>query len=313
MSRVQYAAVPAYFTGDKSKFEDFTSQLRRYFGAYATEFDTSSKRIWFTLSLLRSEDGQRCPSAVWARNWERLYLTEDGEIKKWKTTNAQGAEVERDMMMSDFISQLEASFLDKTRKQTALLRLRKFRQGKKPLSDYLTDFEMLADEAGLNPGDHGEVLIDYLEENVNKELTDPLYNGVEVVPTAYYDYTAVLTKVAGNLEKKRIRGELWAPGFTFRTGNSNSAASSSSKAQGTGTSPNTQKSTPAPMDVDKTSTRAPIKCYNCNKEGHIARNCPEPAKPRKINLRNLTSQLDNEEKGSATLEALAAYLREKGF
>ena len=35
------------------------------------------------------------------------------------------------------------------------------------------------------------------------------------------------------------------------------------------------------MDVDasRTETR---KCYNCNKVGHLSRNCPDPPRPRRV-------------------------------
>ena len=42
---------------------------------------------------------------------------------------------------------------------------------------------------------------------------------------------------------------------------------------------------PVPMDVDasRTETR---KCYNCNKVGHLSRNCPDPQRPRRVQATN---------------------------
>ena len=39
------------------------------------------------------------------------------------------------------------------------------------------------------------------------------------------------------------------------------------------------------MDVDasRTETR---KCYNCNKVGHLSRNCPDPQRPRRVQATN---------------------------
>ena len=61
----------------------------------------------------------------------------------------------------------------------------------------------------------------------------------------------------------------------------------------------------APMDVDRQKT---IKCYNCGKEGHMKKACPEPPK-KKFNIRSIEVDKYPED----DLKALAAILREKGF
>jgi len=324
-SRVTLAKVPVSFSGDKKKFETFESQARRYMGAYAAEFNDDAKKIWFILSLLGSEDGSPCAAGTWARNWEKNHLDASYSIKKVPAPTAADANATRDYTIVDFWATLRIAFYDHTRAQTALTRLRRLKQGTKTLAEFITDFELLANEAELNPGVHGSILRDYLKENVNSELTGPLYNGAVPVPPDYQGYVNALAQVALNVEEWKARGEnrnpFWKPAAAQKTASeatqktwNQTGSKTVASGSGSATAPNLNRSAPAPMDVDRSRTFGETrKCYNCDKPGHLSRDCKEPRRPRRFNARAVIAQIDELPADDAELKELVEKLRAKGF
>src|SRR5260221_14789386 len=58
---------------------------------------------------------------------------------------------------------------------------------------------------------------------------------------------------------------------------------------------------PQPMDLDHTKSKNPPRtCYNCNKPGHIAQNCPEPCTHQVCNADPLSLE---------TIQAIAEAIR----
>ncbi|KAJ7435700.1 hypothetical protein B0H11DRAFT_1901486 [Mycena galericulata] len=70
-TKVILANPPPFFNGNKTKWSNFHDTLSTYIAAYDDELDTQKKRVFFTISFLRNEDGSDCLAADWVRNWKK--------------------------------------------------------------------------------------------------------------------------------------------------------------------------------------------------------------------------------------------------
>ena len=217
------------------------------------------KKILFASSLLRVKDNLPCPAADWLRVWKRTNT--DPNTRFLLATATWDA----------FFTSLREKFEDQTIADNALVKLQTMQQGKMPLRDFLSKFNIMAGLANKTDAGNHDLLISLLRKAVNRELITILYHNPNLVTTNYNDFCKALEQIEDNLNLQCFNSNML--GQTTSTPTTNTTS-------GSYTAP--ANSQGIPMDIDR--YRGTTMCFNCREilkpreKGHISWNCVKPCR-----------------------------------
>jgi hypothetical protein len=264
-------APPDPFTGDRNKFRTFSRQLALNFAAHLDLYGADAphgevNRILFTLSFMKGGLAEE-----WANQFVDTHLNiNTPTLGSWTA----------------FTAALEKSFTDPNATISAQHQLETMRQEGRPAEAFFMEFEQVFHTAGYLTPDHDTYLVSTLERNLHPALVDKVY-GLEIFPTSYEEWR----DKAINFDQLHRRREECKKALRNFYGGPTTRSQGPPPAR-TMTTPGPAPATAlassggrvyggsgAPMDLDQTRGTSQ-RCFNCNKEGHIARNCQQPHSPR---------------------------------
>ena len=154
-----------------------------------------------------------------------------------------------EIIWGNFVADLEKRWAITHKTEAAKAKIYALKQERRSVDEFLDEFEHLLELSKL--GDEtGKFL---LEQNATRRITEQ----VSSIDETYASY----------LEKVRAKGRQFeGHAIVIRAGQTTSSSGDRKTSSGT-----TYGGTGKPMEVDKMGT--PRKCYNCDKPGHIAKDC----------------------------------------
>jgi hypothetical protein len=231
-------ADPGYYDGTKSKFQDWWRNMQLWLSGYSDMSGTA--KIVAVLSRLTTGD---------AVDWARAKKTEiiDSDVAfTWEA----------------FKLDLVERFDDPTRKMQALTSIHNFRQEKISVQTYIDKFTILKSTSAL-----GDAEALYLfKRGLHPSVSLAAYSSDRAIPDGYNDFVKLIKDIGRNMENRR---GLLEGARVLGSSNANPTHSNLDRRTGTGM---TYGGSGQPMEI---GAMRPVRCYNCGKGGHMAKECKE--------------------------------------
>jgi hypothetical protein len=313
--KVIFAPTPNNFNGDKKKYKQWRTTVRKYIAAYEEDFgevgsDVSKgirkrnlqKRMNFILGYMKADNDEECTSSIWAENFCKQHEDEDGILQ-----------IGPDATIKGFWERLDASFDDSDEKKIVEVKLQRFYQGKRMFSEYVQEFEILCARAGYRTMEEvgkevpNQFLISLLERQIHKSMVDRIYDSDLDPPVTYKGYKERLQRIALNIERKKAleaRSNFNQTAPIQQQQGTTATRSGDSPRRPSGVTPGYGM----PMDVDRKRSQD-RNCYNCGKPGHIARFCREPKKMTRV----CTLLTDLKNRKEVKMDNLQKAMKEEDF
>lgn len=253
---------PGKYKGEKGRdLQRFLSQCEAYW--ITANITVEKTRILTALGLMEDK------AAQWAIAITDFIAANNGalptELDTWAKLRAE----------------LTKYFGDATPEDTAIIELNKLcnvdpkERDRRDVGLYVTEFQTLQVRIpGLSDKDKEIRFTSGLPHYIFKNLAtggNPPKDFAEWIARSLTSYAAF----------SRVRERELAEKKTSSSTTAARPSTSTAAPRYTAPTPSQPRTGPVPMDVDasRTETR---KCYNCNKVGHLSRNCPDPPRPRRV-------------------------------
>jgi hypothetical protein len=247
---------PTPFDGDRKKVHSFIQECKIYLAINRKVYATDEAKVAFVLSFMTEKE---------ALKWKETYISSITDT----TGNIKFPTIQT------FWSLLDEYFKPADRVQDAVNKLSLLKQGNRPVEEIVTEFRLLAAQAGMTDETNADNLhlIQLFRNTLHPNLAKKILFS-ESVPKTFKGWMDRAIQYDTNY--RMAMAILGKPVNGGRSSFTSASASTFSQSKR-----NQEYKDPNAMDVDAMTTEKRTAlmrkgaCFNCEEPGHLARNCPK--------------------------------------